>query len=155
MSESTGTWTHWRACLQLLPLGPHMALCVYPSVDLKNKVFFFFNQQKWVYPGTAKNYNSGQASYSKTAGKFNKGDKHYYLRKEEEKVRRACCEGKPTGEKRKFREMTVSHRLSGWGSRFLVGDAMYIFSCCGLWLRILSRCLFFLLGLVCNWQFFL
>lgn len=39
------------------------------SVNLRNKSCPWFYQQKWVYSGIAGNYNSGQASYSKTTGK--------------------------------------------------------------------------------------
>lgn len=47
-------------------------------------------QPKWVYLGVAENFNPGQASQSKTIGKSNKGEKHYFTEKKE--VRMGCCE---------------------------------------------------------------
>jgi len=46
----------------------------------------------------------------------------------EEKAGRGCFEGKSISENQAFRVMMESGR----GHRFLVGDAMYIFSCCDL-----------------------
>lgn len=55
-----------------------------------------------------------------------KGEEHYViLWRRRIKLRGVCFEGKSIGEKEAFRVMMEGCRVH----RFLVGDAMYIFSC--------------------------
>lgn len=71
-------------------------------------------QPKWVYLGVAENFNPGQASQSKTIGKSNKGEKHYFTEKKE--VRMGCCEQTSGREKEEFSMIMGFQWLSCRGS---------------------------------------
>lgn len=80
---------------------------------------------KCAYSGAAKNYNLGQQAVAKAIGKSYKQTDSFY--------------GETGGgweglfgrhwRQAELRQMPVSHWLSCWGAGFLVGEAMYIFSC--------------------------
>lgn len=46
--------------------------------------------------GKAENYNSGHISYSKTIGKTNQGEEHYFMGQKEE-MQRGCLNSSPLG----------------------------------------------------------
>lgn len=112
----------------------------------KNKKKLCYQKKTWVWSGTAKNCNSGQASYTKRYSQVCqiKIDLLFYGEKG------GSWEGLFWIDNRQeFREMMAFHWLSHCSSCFLIGDAMYIFSC----LMLLSYWGFFCC--VWNWQFFL